>query len=189
MDEKFRNLDFDPRKLPRDYLEAIGLACACYAQTEDHLQMAIAGLLKIDSETGWAVTTHMTAPLRESVLKSLSDMKFDDLAEIEAFDIHLADVAEAGDRRNSIVHHMWCTDEQTGEVFQVRTKARTRVAVELTPISLESIQNDAKFIYDAGIELLRFLLTRNLIPALPARGRARFDKRKAIKANKKKSVG
>ena len=56
MEEEFRNLDFDPRNLPRDYLEAIGLACASYAQTEDHLQMAIAGLLKIDSETGWAIT-------------------------------------------------------------------------------------------------------------------------------------
>ena len=130
----------------------------------------------------------MTAPLREGVLKSLTDMKFDDLSEIEAFDIHLANVSEAGDRRDRIVHHMWCTDEKTKEVFQMRTQARTRVS-GLTPISLKSIQADAKFIYDAGVELLRFLITRNLIPALPERGRARFDKRKAVKAIKKKRAG
>lgn len=181
MDSKFRNLDFDPRNLPKEYLEAIGLACACYAQTEDHVQMAIAGLLDVDSEVGWAVTTHMTAPLRESVLKSLTDIKFDDLSDIETFDRLLADVAEATNRRNRIAHHTWCLDEETGEVFQVRTQARTRVNVDLTPISLASIKADAKFIYDAGIEFLRFLLTKNLIPALPSRHRARFDKRKALK--------
>jgi hypothetical protein len=50
MNPKFRNLDFDPHKLPKDYLEAIGLASACYAQTEDNVQWAIAGLLGIDME-------------------------------------------------------------------------------------------------------------------------------------------
>jgi hypothetical protein len=181
MDRKFRNLDFDPRNLPREYHEAIGLACACFAQTEDHVQLAIAGLLGVDAETGWAVTTHMTGPLRESVLKSLTDIKFDDLAEVEKFDKLMADVDDATNRRNRLVHHMWCVDEDTGEVFQQRTQARTRVNVELTPISIEAIQADAKVIYDAGIELLRFLLAKNLVPALPSRTRQRYDKRKAIK--------
>lgn len=186
MDSKFRNLDFDPRNLPSEYLKAIGLACACYAQTEDHVQMAIAGLLGIDVETGWAVSTHMTAPLRESVLKSLSDIKFDSLDDIEAFDALLADIAEAGNRRNRIVHHMWCRDEVTGGIFQVRTQARTRVTADLTPVSLESIEADAKFIYDAGIEFLRFLMTKELVPDFPPRGRARFDKRKAVKNKRRR---
>lgn len=181
MNSKFRNLDLDPRNLPKPYLEAIGLACACYAQTEDHVQLAIAGLLGVDAEIGWAVTTHMTLPLRESVLKSLTDIKFDDLADVEEFDRLLDKVHEASIKRNDIVHHLWCLDEKTKEVFQVHTQARTRVSVDLKPVSLASIEADAVFIYEAGIELLRFLITKKLIPALPSSTRARFDKRKAVK--------
>lgn len=181
MDTEPRNLDFDPRSLPAEYLSAIGLACACYAQTEDHIEMAIAGLLKVDCETGWAVTTHMTAPLRESVLKSLSDIRMENLETIERFDKLLADVNEAANRRNRIVHHLWCRDEKTGEVFQVRAQARTRVTADLKPVSLESIKADAEFIYSAGIELFRFLGTHGLLPAFPPSDRPRFDKRKAIK--------
>ncbi|QKC89678.1 hypothetical protein EB230_15620 [Mesorhizobium sp. NZP2234] len=181
MDNKFRNLDFDPRNLPKEYLEAIGMACTCYAQTEDHIQMAIAGLLGVDMEIGWAVTTHMTLPLRESVLKSLTDIKFDDLSDVEEFDRLLAKVSEAANKRNQIVHHMWCIDEDTKEVFQVRAQARARVNVDVMPVSLEAIRADAGFIYNAGIELFRFIMTKNLLPTLPSRTRARFDKRKAIK--------
>jgi hypothetical protein len=185
MDAKFRNLDFDPRNLPKDYLEAIGLACACYAQTEDNVQVAIAGLLAVDIEVGWAITTHMTAPLRESVLKSLTDIKFDDLSDIEEFDRLMGDVHEAANKRNRIAHNLWCTDEQTREIFQVRYDARTRVTAEVIPVSLETIRSDAEFIYLAGIEFLRFLIAKGLLPALPSRDRARFDKRKAIKQKRR----
>lgn len=152
--------------------------------TEDNVQIAIAGLLGVDGEIGWAVTTHMAAPLRESVLKSLTDIQFDDLEDIAEFDRLLDDVGEAAKRRNKIAHNLWCIDEKTGEVFQVRTNARSRVSVDVKPIPLESIRADAKFIYDAGIELLRFLIAKNLVPALPSANRVRYDKRNAIKAKR-----
>jgi hypothetical protein len=186
MNPKFRDLDFDPRNIPADYLQAIGLASACYAQTEDNVQWAIAGLLGIDMETGWAISTHMSAPLRESVLKSLSELKMTNLGDLEKLDKLLEDVKTAGGKRNDIAHNLWCRDEKTGEVFHVLTEARNRVSVKQKPVSLKSIQDDANFIYSAGIELLRFLLAKNLVPALPPRDRIRFDKRKAIKDKKPK---
>ena len=186
MDPKFRDLDFDPRNLPKEYLEAIGLASACYAQTENHVQLAIAGLLGVDIETGWALSTHMSAPLRESALKSLAELKLTDLDDIEKLDTLLDKVKKAGGKRNDIAHNLWCRDEKTGEVFHLLTDARTRVSVEQKPVSLNSVQSDATFIYDAGIELLGFLIAKNLVPALPSRDRVRFDKRKAIKDKKAK---
>jgi len=181
MEKRIRNLDFDPRNLPKKYLEAIGLACACYAQTEDHVQMAISGILGVDGEIGWAISTHMAAPLRENVLKSLTDIKFENLDDIKEFDRLFDNIREAGKKRNEIAHNLWCTDEKTKEVLRLKTQARRRVDVELAPVSLESIKADADFIYTAGIELLRFLLTKGLAPTLPPRDRARFDKRKAIR--------
>ena len=181
MQQRFRSLDFNPYSLPKEYVEAIGLACANYAQTEDCLQMAIWGLLDIDGEMGWALTTHMAFPLRESVIKSLSELKFDDLKDIENLDQILSDIKDAADKRNKLSHHMWCVDEKTHEVFRIETSARTRVSVEQKPVSLKEIRDDAEFIYTAGLKLLQFLKAKSLIPKLPPRDRPRFDKRKAIK--------
>lgn len=181
MHEKFRNLDFDPRNLPANYLEAIGLAVACSAQTEDHMQMAISGCLGIDAELGWGVTSHMTAPLRENVLKSVAEIKLDDLDDLDRLDELVDRVKIAADKRNAIVHHMWCHDEQTGEVFLLKTTARNTVKAHLVPMPLATLLNDARFIYDAGIELLEFLLARDLVPALPPSGRGRYHKSKAAR--------
>ncbi|NML76797.1 hypothetical protein HHL25_21900 [Rhizobium sp. S-51] len=181
MHEKFRNLDFDPRKLPPQYLEAIGLAVACSAQTEDHMQMAISGCLGIDAELGWGVTSHMTAPLRENVLKSVAEIRIDDLDDLDRLDDLIDLVKQAADKRNAIVHHMWCHDEKTGEVFLVKTTARNTVKADVVPMPLDTIRADAMFIYDAGIKLLQFLLAKDLIPALPPVGRSRFHKSKAAR--------
>ena len=181
MNPNSRYLDFDPRKLPKEYLEAIGLVCTCYAQTEDHVQMAIAGLLGVDIEMGWGVSTHMSAPLRKSVIQSLSEIKFANLDDIETLDKLLEKVDQAASKRNHVVHQVWCRDVQTGEVLRVNTNAKARVSVEHKPISLEDLRAEAIFVYEAGIELFHFLTTKNLVPALPPRERSRLDKRKAIK--------
>ncbi len=185
MDAQFRNLDFDPRKLPEEHLKAIGLACAAYAQTEDHVQLAIAGCLGIDNEYGWAITTHMSAPLRESVLKSVAEIRIDDLDDLDTLDDLLKIVGEAAKKRNAIAHHMWCTDEETSEVFTVRTTARVRVEADLIPMPIETIKADADFIYTAGIELLRFLLAKGLVPTLPPNDRARGHKSTAARKKRR----
>ena len=66
--------DYDPRNLPQEVLAAIGLAVTSSAQTEDIMEFAIHGCIGIDSEYGRAITTHMPAPLRFSVLRSVAEM-------------------------------------------------------------------------------------------------------------------
>lgn len=176
-----RKFDFNPYSLPKEYLEAIGLACASYAQTEDFVQMTIWGILGIDAEKGWALTTHMATPLRDSVIKALSDISMQDLNDIAELDAILADLKTAADKRNSIAHHLWAIDEDTGEVFRIETSARVRLSINEKPVPLADVQADAKFIYTAGLKLMKFLMAKNLVPALPPADRPRFDKRKAIK--------
>jgi hypothetical protein len=71
----FKEYDFDPRNLPRDLLAAIGLMTSSAAQNEHCVEAAIAGCLGVDVEYGSAVTTHMTAPLRNSVLRSVAEIR------------------------------------------------------------------------------------------------------------------
>jgi hypothetical protein len=65
---EFKEFDFDPRNLPDDLLQAIGLTIACGAQTESVISTAIGGCLGLEVEYAAATTTHMTLPLKFSVL-------------------------------------------------------------------------------------------------------------------------
>ena len=67
--------DFDPRNLPEELLAAIGLTIASFVQIEGHLQSAIAGCAGIDIEYGKAITTHMSMPLKISVLRSVAEIQ------------------------------------------------------------------------------------------------------------------
>jgi hypothetical protein len=81
--------DFDPRNLPERLKIAIGLAITSFSQTEQFIQHAIAGCCGIDIEYGKAITLHMTMPLRFSVLRSVAELRIDDLDTLDELDYHL----------------------------------------------------------------------------------------------------
>ena len=131
----YKEFDFDPHNLPNDVLEAIGLAMTSSAQTESIIEMAIAGCLKVEVDYGAAVTTHMSAPLRDSVLRAVAEIRIDDLDTLDELDRildHIRD--EVQPRRNAIAHHTWCRDPNTDEVFTVKQTARGSVDAELIPM-------------------------------------------------------
>ena len=156
--------DFDPRNLPYDLLAAIGLMTTSAAQTEGIIEMAIAGCAGIDAEYGMAVTTHMTSPLRDSVLRSVAEIRIDDLDALDELDKLLDAINDALIKRNAVVHHTWCRDTKTGKTFTVKETARTRLESELLPMSVDQVKRDALFVYEAGINLLTFLIRHKLTP-------------------------
>jgi len=126
-----KEYDFDPRNLPPELLNAIGLAVASFAQTEAVMEMAIAGCLGIDTEYGAAVTTHMPAPLRFSVLRSVAEISIDDLDILDELDELLAELDTAFNKRNDLIHNEWARDPDTGKFFTIKERARTRYELEL----------------------------------------------------------
>lgn len=74
-----KEYDFDPRNLPKELLAAIGLATASASQTESLVEMAIDGCASLAVEFTAPTTTHMAAPLRDSVLRSAAEIRIDDL--------------------------------------------------------------------------------------------------------------
>src|SRR5882724_10094125 len=107
--------DFDPRNLPQDLLAAIGLMTTSAAYTESCVDEAIAGCLGVDYEYGQAVTTHMTMPLRFSVLKSAAEIRIDDVDALDRLDDLVDRIERAFEKRNAIVHHVLCRDPKTGD--------------------------------------------------------------------------
>lgn len=177
--------DFDPRNIPAEYLQAIGLATASAAHAEEMVLWAITGLLGTDLEYGVAIAAHMTAPLRDNVIKAVAEIAIDDLDKLDELDQILDKISEAQTRRNKLVHRSWALHPD-GRVMLVSQTARGSVNVEADYPSLESIREDAAFIYSSGIELLGFLLSVDMIPPPPPVGRARSHKTKVARKKRRK---
>ncbi|MGJ8535594.1 MAG: hypothetical protein ACSHW2_00435 [Parasphingopyxis sp.] len=177
--------DYDPRKFPKEMLEAIGLVAACYAQTDSIVEMAIAGALGVDSEFGWGVTTHMSSPLRSSVLKSVAEIRFSDphiLAELDEIVEHIGTVASL---RNKYVHQSLRMDSN-GELFREEITSRSGLNLNIVPVTVEEAKADAETIYQAGMTLASFLSQKNLFPDFPPAERARSHRNKAARKKRRK---
>jgi hypothetical protein len=176
--------DFDPRNLPQELLTAIGLAIASAAQTESIVDMAIAGCAGVDGEYGSAITTHMAMPLKLSVLRSVAEIRIDDLDHLDELDVILDDIERAFQKRNIIAHQQWYRDGRTGAPHTVKQTARTRLDIDLVPVTVDEVRRSAGSIYQSGMALMTFLGLRNLVPALPS-GKPRGHKsRSARKARR-----
>ena len=165
-------LDFEPANLPQDYLAAIGLMSAAASHTDSIIEMAIAGMLGLDGEQGWAVTAHMSAPLRTSVLRSAAEIALTDERALNELDVHIQAIKKATENRNAMVHGSWCYRESDNAVLLVQQEARTHVSVTSRPVTVAEIKHKALALHEVGLNLMRFLLAVDKLPALP-RDRAR----------------
>lgn len=178
--------EFNPLKLPPEYLQSIGLVSAASAHTEAVVNMAIGGCLCIDVEYNAAVTTHMSAPMRDNVLRAAAEIRIDSVDALDMLDEILDGVNEGFRKRNAYVHHSWCSDPETGQVFTVKQEARGSVDSELIPVTVDKIKEDAAFIYEAGISLMRFITLHKLFPTFPSQLRPRGHKTKAARKKRRK---
>lgn len=182
-------LEFNPNKIPSEYLEAIGLVTASSAHTEAIIQEAIAGLAQLDVERGLAITTHMSAPLRDDVLRALAEIHLDDLDDLDLLDDLLDNINEQFKKRHLYVHNQVCINPATKDVALVKTSARGSVRMEDYPLSVAAIRADALAIYQAGLELFQFLGAKGLLPTLPSQPYGRAHKSKSARKKRRKSAG
>ncbi|MBL1146859.1 MAG: hypothetical protein HND56_10140 [Pseudomonadota bacterium] len=178
--------DFDPRNLPAEYLHAIGLVTAACAQTESVLQDLIGALLEIDNAKTIALTTHMSFPLKNDILRTLAEIEAPDIKELDKLDELLDAVKQALDKRNTIVHNAFAIHPDTREVFSLRAKARGSLQYDLKKIPVQEIEHDAATIYQAGVDIMSFMISRGLSPQLrttPLRGSVK----RGVKARKERN--
>jgi hypothetical protein len=181
----FPIFDFDPHNLPADVLEAVGLAVTCGAQTEYVIAMAIGGCLGIDSEYAAAVTTHMTLPLKLSVLRSAAEIRIDSLDDLDELDRLIESAEKALGMRHTLAHASIFQEPPTGRLFRIKQVARTRLEADKVPITAKSVKAEAELIYAAGLALMTFIGERGLLPPHSA-PRPRGHKAKAARKKRRK---
>jgi hypothetical protein len=181
-----KEYDFDPHNLPDELLKAIGLAIACGAQTEAVISMGIGGCLGLDIEYAAATTTHMTLPLKFSIFRSAAEINIDDLDDLDELDRLLDAVDKALGKRHEIAHATWCRDPDSNELFRVKQVARTRLESDKIHANPKQVRADAEVIYTAGMDLMKFIGERGLVPRLPTTLRPRGHKSKAARKKRGK---
>lgn len=183
-------LDFEPANLPTEYLAALGLVSASASHTDSVIEMAVAGMLGIDGERGWAVTSHMSGPLRISALKSAAEIRLSDPRALDELDEIINRIEAAMGARNNMIHGSWCRNPATGQVFLVKQEARTHVVARSIPMTVDEIKLKAATLYEAGIDLMRLIMALDVMPALPQprqRGVNTPKERKAARAERRRT--
>lgn len=179
-------LDFNPYKLPKKLLAAIGLAITSCAQTDNIIQEAIAGCMGTDFDYGLSVTTHMANPIRDHALRSVAEIRIDDCDALDLLDEILDRIVLAWTKRNSIAHDSWATDKD-GNIYLVSARSRGSLKMESVPKTVAEVEEDAKFIYSVGMELEAFLTLHNLHSRFPNPPRSRAHKSKAERRKRRGS--
>ena len=161
-----KNYDFNPRNLPNELLQAIGLLVASSAYTESIVDQGITGLLGLDWAFGLIVTTHLTMPQRFQMLETAAKRRIADPVVLGEFEVHIKKLNDAFDRRNRIVHQAWCCDPTSGELYLIKTSARKELKMEIVAIVDQKVPEDAQFMYQVGVDLYSFLGLNGLLPCL-----------------------
>lgn len=161
--------DFDPRNLPPEMLRAVGLVATAASQTESITQDFISGLLGIDQFEGRALTTHMSAPLKDHIARAIAELNGPSMSEVDEIDDTLDRINAAIAKRNVIVHNALCRHPDTGEIFSFREQARGSLRISLQPVTAAEFEKDALLIYEAGMDLMRFMVSRGIAPRARSR--------------------
>lgn len=178
--------DFDPHNLPDGFLEAVGLVITAASQTEYVMCEFIGALLNIDVNESTALTAHMTVPLKDDIIRCLAELNAPSASEVDQIDDILDDIRSAIDKRNIIAHNALIRDPNTNEVFTMRERARGSLQISLTPISVEEIRESAREIYEAGMRLMSFMISRGLGTSVRTEPlREPLNRRKAARAQRR----
>lgn len=156
--------DFDPYNLPPKYLEAIGLVITTASQVENILQMFIGSLLGIDNAQSAALCTQMSFPLKENIIRTLSELEAPNIKELDKIDALLDAAGDAIEKRNKIAHACFSIHPTTKQIFMHRIKARSSLQLEKVLISAEDINQYANAIHKSGLDILNFMISRKITP-------------------------
>jgi hypothetical protein len=163
MAEEYPIYDFNPQSLPLELLQNIGFVAMAAAQLEAAVQDLIGALLGADGIETKALTLHMAAPLKDQVVRSLVGINAMSAETIDETDELMDRVKDALERRNVVLHNS-IIKHPDGTLWSLRERSRGELQVELSPIDVESIKEDAALIYHVSIQVIQFMNAYGIAP-------------------------
>jgi len=144
-----------PPDIPDEYLTEIGRVTTRWAMLESVVDLCLtrlAGKDILDARSA-IIFNHMAFPMKLDVMGALVSELLPNYPELSGFPTVHQLLKQAQEKRNSIAHSKWGTDEQTGKVQISRLTARGKLKTSITPISVSEIRTAADLIEKAAHDL------------------------------------
>ena len=149
--------DFHPDNIPEAYLKAIGRIMLCAAQAEDCVRTAIGVFLKIDNIETLALTTQLSTPLKDKIIRAVAELNSASASMVDDLDDILDKINTGMERRNAVAHRSLCKHPETNEILIWKEKVSGSIDLELKPITVEELNEIAENLLEASHELTLFL--------------------------------
>lgn len=145
-------------QLPEPYLTAIGRVCVQWSQLEATADLMLRKMMGFDihDPRGYAITPHMSWPLKMDILSSLIEMYIKDHPHLSAFSDVQKMLKTSQDSRNRIIHAQW--HFENGNAYMLRATARKRFKTNIDPISVNEINEISSQIGATAIKLYQAVL-------------------------------
>jgi hypothetical protein len=149
--------DFHPDSIPDDYLKAIGRIILCAAHAEDCVRTAIGVFLKIDNIETLALTTQLSTPLKDKIIRAVAELNSASASMVDDLDDILDKIYEGMNQRNAVAHRSLCKHPESGEILMWKEKVSGSVELELKPITVAALNAIGDTLLEASHELIAFL--------------------------------
>jgi hypothetical protein len=149
--------DFHPDNIPDEYLKAIGRIMLCAAQAEDCVRTAIGVFLKIDNIETLALTTQLSTPLKDKILRAIAELNSGSASLVDDLDDILDKINAGMERRNAVAHRSLCKNPDNNEILIWKEKVSGSIQLELQPITVNELNEIADNLLKASNELIAFV--------------------------------
>ena len=149
--------DFHPDNIPDEYLKAIGRIMLSAAQAEDCVRTAIGIFLKIDNIETLALTTQLSTPLKDKIIRAVAELNSASASMVDDLDDILDKISAGMERRNAVAHRSLCKHPESGEIFIWKEKVSGSIDLELRPITVEELNEIGNNLLEASHQLILFL--------------------------------
>ena len=149
--------DFHPDSIPDEYLKAIGRIMLCAAQAEDCVRTAIGVFLKIDNVETLALTTQLSTPLKDKIMRAVAELNSASASMVDDLDDILDKINAGMERRNAVAHRSLCKNPDSNEILIWKEKVSGSIELELKPITVNELNEIADNLLEASHELTAFV--------------------------------
>lgn len=158
--------EFNPNKLPDDYLRAIGLVISCASQTEEIMRSFLGALLGADIIETVALGTHMSLPMKDDIIRAVVELNAPSASAVDEVDDILDNIRAAMQLRNEVAHNAFAIHPDSGEIYSLREKARGSLQAEIKPVKVEELLAVADQVYGAGMALQEYMIKSGVGPRM-----------------------
>ncbi len=149
--------------LSDDFLRALGRISANFQALEASIAFLTWSLINADQTIGQIITSQVSFNRLCDLLSSLFRYRVKEQALLEKLEEILRKASEAEQRRNTVIHSVWMTDDVSGEPFRLKITSKRKKGLDIHTENIDAAELNkiADFIRNVAEDMLKFIADSN----------------------------